>query len=131
MNLGKNMAAILMIAISFTFASCSNSQSANKSGTATEQNKDNTIDFDKAFIVDVRTPGEFASGHLEGAINIPLNEIDARAEEFEGKDQIVVYCRSGARSGSAKTMLEKKGVENIINGVNTQTLEKIKKEQGK
>jgi phage shock protein E len=63
-----------------------------------------------ARLLDVRTPQEFASGHLPGAINIPVQELDRRMGELAGKERpIVLYCRSGMRSGRAARMLEKAG----------------------
>lgn len=69
-----------------------------------------------AFLVDVRTPQEFAEGSADGATNIPLDQVEQRLAEFEGKGQIVVFCRSGSRSGQAKSILEKHGYTNITNG---------------
>lgn len=60
-------------------------------------------------IIDVRTPAEYADGHVPGAINIPYDEMDARAAEISvHKDErVVLYCRSGRRSGiAAKTLTE-------------------------
>ncbi|MGZ3938417.1 MAG: rhodanese-like domain-containing protein [Flavisolibacter sp.] len=70
----------------------------------------------KASIVDVRTPGEYLEGHYPGAINIPLNELPNRLEEFkELKTPIVAYCRSGARSGMAVSLLKQNGYNEIYN----------------
>jgi phage shock protein E len=74
------------------------------------------VDYKTAFLVDVRTPEEFAEGSAAGAVNIPLQEIGQRLEEFKGKNQIVVFCRSGNRSSQAKSILEQNGFKNIING---------------
>lgn len=71
---------------------------------------------DGAFLVDVRTPGEFASGHAQGAVNIPLNQIASQLSSFKNKKNIIVCCISGGRSGQAKTILEKSGFTNVING---------------
>ena len=69
------------------------------------------------FIVDVRTPPEFAAGHYPGAVNIPLNEIFERIGEFGHKDRkIIVYCRSGSRSAFAKRILEQAKFTNVANG---------------
>jgi phage shock protein E len=71
-----------------------------------------------AKIVDVRTPGEFATGHYPGAVNIPLDSLSNRIREF-GKDlaaPIVVYCASGGRSGGARRILESAGFTNVVNG---------------
>ena len=70
-----------------------------------------------ALIVDVRTPREFEGGHYLGAVNIPLDSLTARISEFGDKNQpIVVYCRSGRRSGLAKEELRKAGFTQVQNG---------------
>lgn len=70
-----------------------------------------------ARLVDVRSPEEYAGGHIDGAVNIPVGQIEARASELGDKHgSIVVYCRSGARSSRAKAALESAGftaVENL------------------
>jgi phage shock protein E len=63
-----------------------------------------------ARLVDVRTPEEFAAGHISGAINIPVEDLDRRLGDIEPKDRaIVLYCRSGNRSGRAARMLRSAG----------------------
>jgi len=69
-----------------------------------------------AFLVDVREPGEFAGGTAKGAVNIPLGNVATELTKFKGKENIVVFCRSGNRSGQAKTILEQNGFKNVING---------------
>ena len=69
-----------------------------------------------AFLVDVREPGEFADGTAKGAVNIPLGSVAAELNKFKGKENIVVFCRSGNRSGQAKAILEQNGFKNVING---------------
>ncbi|MBL0359302.1 MAG: rhodanese-like domain-containing protein [Chitinophagaceae bacterium] len=71
---------------------------------------------DKAFLVDVRTPGEFAQGHVKGSVNIPVDVIPAKLVQFKNKKHIVVFCRSGNRSGMAKSILEQHGFTNVVNG---------------
>ncbi len=68
-------------------------------------------------IIDVRTPGEFASGHIRDAINIPYDVIGSRIAEYATrKDQeIVLYCRSGRRSGVALETLNKMGYTRAVN----------------
>ena len=46
------------------------------------------------FLVDVRTPAEFASGHVKGSTNIPLDQIQSQLAKFKGKENIVVFCKS-------------------------------------
>ena len=69
-----------------------------------------------AFLVDVRTPGEFAEGHVNGSANIPLDQIPQKLNQFKGKGNIIVFCRSGARSAQAKSILEQNGIANVTNG---------------
>jgi phage shock protein E len=71
---------------------------------------------DGAFLVDVRTPGEFMEGHVKGSVNIPLNSISNQLGKFKDKKRIVVFCRSGARSSQAKVILQQNGFDNVING---------------
>jgi rhodanese-related sulfurtransferase len=69
-----------------------------------------------AFLVDVRNEEEFQSGHVEASVNIPLDEVADRIEEFEGKSAIIVFCKSGNRSGMAKAILAQAGISNVTNG---------------
>jgi rhodanese-related sulfurtransferase len=63
-------------------------------------------------LVDVRTPGEYLGGHVEGSINIPLHEIQQRLDEIKGLPQpIVLCCASGNRSGQATYYLQGCGVD--------------------
>ena len=68
--------------------------------------------------IDVRTAEEFASGHVVGALHIPHDQMEARWEElaaYKDKD-LVLYCRSGRRSGLALTVLKEKGFTKVENG---------------
>lgn len=68
-------------------------------------------------VVDVRTPQEYTSGHYPGAVNIPLDEVAKRIDEFkEMNTPIVLYCRSGNRSGQALQILKNAGITEAING---------------
>lgn len=78
--------------------------------------KQSELPYADSFLVDVRTPEEFSEGSVKGAVNIPLNEIEIRLDEFKGKRQIVVFCRSGSRSTEAKNILESNGIVNVVNG---------------
>ena len=67
-------------------------------------------------IVDVRTPYEFMGGKVEGSINIPLDEVSTRVEEFKSMGgNIILCCLSGNRSGMAASFLAAQGVENVYN----------------
>lgn len=80
-----------------------------------------------AFLVDVRSRSEFQSGSAKGAVNIPLDMIPQQIEKFKGKENIVVFCRSGNRSEQAKRILNEKGFKNVINGGTWQNVAKLVK----
>lgn len=65
----------------------------------------------QATILDVRTPEEFAAGHVAGSINIPLQEIEARLDEIKLLPApIICCCAGGTRSGRAVTLLNSLGI---------------------
>ena len=67
-------------------------------------------------LLDVRTPAEYAEGHLPGARNIPHTELAARIAELDGArtSDIVVYCRSGSRAAQALAVLEQAGFKRLL-----------------
>ena len=68
-------------------------------------------------VVDVRNTWEYEEGHVKNALNIPLNEIPARIEEFKKVNgPVILYCRSGNRSGAAVNILRQAGITNVHNG---------------
>ncbi len=68
-------------------------------------------------IVDVRSPWEFEMEHVPGAKNIPLEEVMYKVKEFkELQSPIVLYCRSGNRSGMAASILKQNGITDVYNG---------------
>lgn len=72
---------------------------------------------DKITIIDVREPNEWEIGNLEkhGAKLIPLGELPDRIDEIDPNDEIVLHCRSGARSARALEMLRMEGYEHLWN----------------
>jgi rhodanese-related sulfurtransferase len=62
-----------------------------------------------AVMLDVREPGEWQAGHIEGALHIPLADLPSRLAELPGDADLVVVCRSGARSARAVTWLTSNG----------------------
>ncbi len=68
-----------------------------------------------ATLVDVRSAGEFASGHVEGATNIPVGELASRLDELPSDKPVVVYCASGIRSARAKALLVARGYAEVHN----------------
>lgn len=80
-------------------------------------NEKQSSDNNTPLVVDVRTPGEFHGGAYPGAINIPLDELQARLDELGNKDrEITLYCASGARSAYAQRMLMQLGYSKVQNG---------------
>jgi rhodanese-related sulfurtransferase len=69
-----------------------------------------------AIILDVRTPGEFAQGHIKGAKNIPLDKLSSGMAKLSKTKPIITCCASGMRSGAAKNLLRKNGFETVENG---------------
>lgn len=84
-----------------------------------------TMIEDGALVIDVRSPGEYASGHLEGALNIPYDQTEALMEAI-GEDRsrpVVMYCGSGRRVGVAIEALEARGYDTLFNASGLDALE--------
>ena len=64
---------------------------------------------DDLVILDVRTPGEFAEGHAEGALLIPLEELASRADDIPEEKPVLILCRSGRRAAAAFDILARAG----------------------
>lgn len=98
LKLGLTLLAIAALAAAFAYPLLAGHQSARQ------------LVAEGAQLVDVRTREEFAAGHLDGATNIPVQELEQRLGELGPKDApVVIYCRSGRRSASAKRLLEAAG----------------------
>lgn len=81
------------------------------------ENVINSIKNKTATVIDVRSPMEFESEHFPGALNVPLEEVAFKVTEISSMPKpIVVYCRSGNRSGMAKTLLNQQGLTEVYNG---------------
>ena len=68
-----------------------------------------------SLVVDVREPDEYESGHIPGAILVPLSTVLTNKSEFESDETVYVVCRSGGRSMQACEMLHEVGVLNVVN----------------
>ena len=64
---------------------------------------------DSPLLVDVRTRDEYVSGHIPGAVNVPLGELEARLPELDPGTDLVVYCERGGRAERAMLILEEAG----------------------
>ena len=102
-------AAVLFVLITSFFTACASEETTAEAWSRIDAG---------ALLIDVRSAKEFESGHLVGAINIEYTEIDAIADAISEPDQsVVVYCRSGRRSGIAMEALNKRGYSNVYNGL--------------
>lgn len=68
-----------------------------------------------ATLVDVRTVGEYRSGHIEGALNIPVDDLAGKMAQIPKDKPVVVYCQSGMRSASAASTLKDAGYKEVYN----------------
>lgn len=70
---------------------------------------------DGALLLDVRTRGEYGGGHIEGAVNVPIEDLRSRIGDLGAKTRpVVVYCASGARSHAAAQMLRSAGFVKVV-----------------
>lgn len=111
----KNQKKVIQISLTLIIALVMFNIFSSMFGSSDTGNLSEVIE-NGAFLVDVRTPEEFAMGHVPGSVNIPLDQVPARVKDFKGKGDIVVFCRTGNRSGQAKRFLEAQGIEKITNG---------------
>lgn len=69
-----------------------------------------------AIILDVRTKNEFQGGHIKGAVNIPLQVLQANLSKLKKDKPIITCCASGMRSASARGVLKSNGFTEVYNG---------------
>ncbi|MCL6523212.1 MAG: rhodanese-like domain-containing protein [Thermoflavifilum sp.] len=79
-----------------------------------------------AIILDVRTPQEFKSGHIPGAINIPVQQLQQQLHRLKKNQVIITCCASGARSALAKNILKQAGFAEVHNGGSWINLQRYK-----
>ncbi len=119
MTLRRALLALLLALplVAATAAGCSTPSGDTQAQAATDDGPSarERVASGEAILVDVRTPQEFASGHVQGARNIPVQELASRMGELPRDKEIVVYCHSGARASNAAAQLSAAGyrVENI------------------
>lgn len=70
-----------------------------------------------AIVLDVRSAGEYASGHIKNSINIPVDQLSRNLNKLKDKNKtIITCCASGMRSASAKSILKSAGYTEVYNG---------------
>lgn len=110
----------LFAAAGIILSSCGNAQNTGSGATRnlSPVSFQSTMDTTKnGLLVDVRTPEEFESGHLKGAINIDFrgNDFKTQIQKLDKHAPIFVYCHSGNRSGKATEMMRELGFTNVSN----------------
>ena len=80
-----------------------------------------------ATIVDVRTTGEYAGGHIKGSVNIPLASLGAQLSKIKKDKPVITCCASGMRSASARSMLISNGFKEVYNAGSWYSLKKFEK----
>ena len=76
----------------------------------------NQLMKDGAIVIDVRTTGEFNSGHISGSTNVPLDKIKSKIKKIENlKKPVIFCCASGMRSGQATSIAKSRGID-VYNG---------------
>lgn len=73
------------------------------------------LDRRAALLIDVREPDEWQEGHVAGARHIPLGDLPARLAEVPRDRDVLLFCRSGNRSGRATALLRERGYERALN----------------
>ena len=120
----------LLVPLTLALAACQTGGStpAPSSSSAAESGDVRTIDIEAfaaereagkvATLVDVRTPGEFARGHVPGAVNVPLDTLPGTLDAYADKGEVHVICQSGGRSARAAAMMAEHGIDavNIAGG---------------
>jgi rhodanese-related sulfurtransferase len=119
----RTLAPALPLLLALACVSRTEGQQATPSGAAVAGVSPGIVDAQQARklvdagvkIVDVRTPAEFQAGHVPGALNIPYDELARRTGEIgPPSTPVLVYCRSGRRSGIATEELRKQGFGQIF-----------------
>lgn len=114
----KHLLMILFSAVVTLSYGCSSADDGIKVISATEFSEAIRTDS-SAVIIDVRTAGEFAAGHLEGALNIDMKDseaFDKGIKTFEKDKTYYIYCRSGRRSHIAASKIQKAGFKAVDMG---------------
>lgn len=77
-------------------------------------------------ILDVRSPAEFNSGHINNALNVPVDQLAQRLSQqqcqIDKTDRVIVYCAAGGRAGLAQSLMERAGYKDVINAGGYQQL---------
>ncbi|WP_330442132.1 rhodanese-like domain-containing protein [Flavobacterium sp. C4GT6] len=102
-------------ALLITLVSC---QAQKKEGTelVSPTEFSHKVEAEKGQLIDVRTPGEFKSGYIDGALNIHLydKDFEQRIDKLDKEETVYVYCKAGGRSAEAVEIMHEKGFKHIV-----------------
>ena len=119
MRYKQALGAALLAVLALTATACSGEAGPNATSSVSVNTPAAEHAVEKgAAIIDVRTPEEYAAGHLKGAVNIDVEQADftQRVAKLPTDKTYVVYCHSGNRATTASELMKKEGFEHVING---------------
>ena len=118
----KNFMTLVIMFIIMTQVSLVSAQTSSPQGEVFHQNVDASsfqklVNDQKGVLLDVRTANEFASGHIENAINVVYSMFgfEDQLKNLDKNKTYLIYCRSGARSGRALRIMKKNGFNQVYN----------------
>jgi len=106
------MKILIMLSLAALLASgCASKNSASSSAQVSAKAKTPATPL----VLDVRTPEEFQNGHIDGAVNVPIDDLASRIDDMvpDKNTPIRVHCQSGGRSARAKKLLDSKGYAHV------------------
>ncbi len=118
--IGAGIVGVIVLAVALIYVGQPRPATQSTSSTAVQADI-SPADYQSQFVssgtahllIDVRTPEEFNSGHIEGAVNIPVDALASRLNEVPSGQPVVVYCRSGNRSAQASNILAQAGYSTV------------------
>lgn len=118
---------LVTTALFFSSFSCGKVEGGGNSSQVTPSLED-VFKEKNVVILDVRTPEEFAKGHVPGAVNLPVSDVASKVEATipNKNTPVVVHCAAGARSARAVSTMEKLGFSKLVDGKTPETVAKAK-----
>lgn len=107
---------LLGLAAVFLVVGCSTAGTSDAEAAVREVSSAEAVQMlDSRTVIDVRTPAEFAAGHLAGALNIPVEQSDFgdRIAQLDPEEPYLVYCRTGRRSAIAADIMDEAGFTDV------------------
>lgn len=105
-----------IVAVALTLVSCQAQQKGQNVQVVPPVEFEQIITETEGQLLDVRTPKEYKSGHIEGAVNMHIydKDFEQRANELKKDEPVYLYCKAGSRSAEAVEILKNKGFINIV-----------------